>query len=84
MYEVGGTYNILDAIPYWPETGQAQTTCKASIVALFAVVTFRTTRAFSGGPGYMAGIIVRSRLAHEYLLRREDGLEGFKLLGSMV
>lgn len=45
--KVERTYNILDAIPYWPETGQAQTTCRASLVATLAAVIFRVVRVYS-------------------------------------
>ena len=67
MHKVGRTYNILDAIPYWPETGQAQMTCKALLGVTFAAVTFRITRVFSSETGYMAGIICRASSDHERL-----------------
>jgi hypothetical protein len=41
-------YKTLEPVPYWPDTGQAHTTCKALLVSFAAVVTAsRPTSAFS-------------------------------------
>ncbi len=45
---VESAYKTLEPVPYWPDNGQAHTTCKALPAASAAGVTaFRPTRVFS-------------------------------------
>jgi hypothetical protein len=48
FWALKSTYKTLEPVPYWPDTGQAHTTCKALLAAFAAGVTaFRPTRVFS-------------------------------------
>ncbi len=45
LRELEAAYKYLEPVPYWPDNGQAHTTCKALSVAFAAGVTaFRPTR----------------------------------------
>jgi hypothetical protein len=53
------TYKTLEPGPYWPDTGQAHTTCKALLVAVTFVavaVAFRATRVSSSDVEESAGM----------------------------
>lgn len=52
------TYKTREPGPYWPDTGQAHTTCKALLVA-FATVAFRSTRIFSSEVEESGGMTCR-------------------------
>lgn len=51
------TYKTLEPGPYWPETGQAHTTCKA--VLAFVAVMFRVMRVFGCETKESAGMTSR-------------------------
>jgi hypothetical protein len=72
------THKTLEPGPYWPDTGQAHTTCKALLVALLVVfaaarenreklvTSFRLTRVFSIDVEDSAGMapFVRTKMSH--------------------
>jgi hypothetical protein len=66
----GRAYSTLEPGPYWPDTGQAHTTCKAWLVASVIAVSFRPTRVCSNGGKESAGMTSRPS-------RLEDAKAGF-------